>query len=144
MKLGFDPSQYQDMNTDFDPIPNGEYKAIIADIEEKTSRAGDNYLNLKIQIIDGENEGRLLWECLNLWHSNTKPKEIAEKTLATICRAVNLQRLEDTHELLDKPMLIKVKVTPPKGEYPAGNRITKWSAITTNTETKSTKKAWEQ
>ena len=47
----------------FELLPVGWYTAMITGSEMKATKAGDGeYLNLTIQIVEGEYEGRLVWE----------------------------------------------------------------------------------
>ncbi|HBG28369.1 MAG TPA: hypothetical protein DDX75_14880, partial [Phycisphaerales bacterium] len=56
---------------DFEPIPGGEYTAVIVNSEMKPTKDGKgNYLELQFEIIDGEYKGRLLWSRLCLENHN--------------------------------------------------------------------------
>jgi hypothetical protein len=142
---GFNIEDYEDVNQDFEPLPAGEYRAIVADCEEKESRAGNIGLNLKIQIIEGQYENRLIFQWLNINHPKSNVQKIAEAELASIFRALNIQHPTDTAELLDQPLVVKLKVTKPENGYDAGNKVVKWMADkeTAAPET-STKKPWEK
>ena len=64
--------------------PVGDYKAVITESEVKETKAGDGqYLNLRIEIIEGEYQGRIIFVILNLWNPNPKAVEIANRELAT-------------------------------------------------------------
>lgn len=90
-------------------IPAGKYLAIIADTNEKVSKNGDKYIELKLQIVHGEHQNRNLFDILNLWHPNEQPRNIARGTLKAICDAVGV-RASDTQQLCNKPLLITVVV----------------------------------
>ena len=90
-------------------IPAGKYLAIIADTTEKTSKNGDKYIELKLQIVHGEYQNRNLFDILNLWHPNEQPRNIARGTLKAICDAVGV-RASDTQQLCNKPLVITVAV----------------------------------
>lgn len=108
----------------FEPVPAGEYRAHIIASEEKDNKAGTgSYFELKLEIIDGENAGRRVTERLNTNNPNEKAVEIAYRTLSAICHAAGKLNVRDTEELHNIPMLVKVAVTPPRGEYAAGNEI---------------------
>ena len=77
--LKFDASQVEIKN-DFETIPAGEYLAVIADSEWKENKAKTGgYLNLKIEIIDGKNKGRVIFDMLNLQNQN--PKAVGSESL---------------------------------------------------------------
>jgi hypothetical protein len=114
---------------DFTPIPVGDYKAVITDSEVKATKAGDGqYLNMKVEIIEGEYQGRILFVILNLWNPNPKAVEIANRELATIVAAVNKPGAQDSTELHNIPMTIKVGIQPGGGEYGPSNRIKNYMA----------------
>ena len=128
-QLNFDATQV-DPQSSFDPIPAGWYKAIIIESEMKPTRNGQGqYLQLTLQVLDGQHSGRHLWERLNLMNPSTTAVEIAQKTLSAICHAVGVMTPKDSAELHNKPMQVKVKIVPADGQYEARNEITGYKAI---------------
>ena len=107
--IDFNIDEYEVSAPQTGPIPAGKYLAIISDTTEKTSRAGDRYVELTLQIVQGEYQNRLLWDSLNLWHSNEKPRNIARGTLKAICEAVGI-KATDTSQLCNRPLVINVAV----------------------------------
>lgn len=94
---------------DFTPIPVGDYKAVITESEVKQTKAGDGqYLSLRVEIIEGEYQGRIIFVILNLWNPNPKAVEIANRELATIVAAVGKPGAQNSEELHNIPMTIKV------------------------------------
>lgn len=113
---------------DFTPLPAGEYRAMVVASELKATKAGNgHYLSLEIEVIEGEYANRKVFANLNLDNPNQQAVDIAQRDLSAICHAVGVLHVEDSEQLHDKPMRIKVKVTPAKGDYPAGNKITGYS-----------------
>lgn len=95
----------------FDPIPNGEYFAVITESEEKeNAKKTGSYVKFTFEILEGEFKGRKLWVNLNLNNPNAQAVDIARQELSSICRAVGVMRPNDSSDLHDIPMLIKVKV----------------------------------
>ena len=114
----------------FDLIPNCEAPAVIVDSKIKdTSNGKGRMISLTIQIIDGPHKKRLLWENLVLWHESEKAVQIARGKLSSICKAVNTPVIEDTQQLHNKPMLIKVGIRKGKNGYEDSNVIKKYSPI---------------
>lgn len=114
----------------FDPIPAGKYKAIITESEMKPTKAGTGeYLSLRLDIIDGEYEGRVIFDILNLDNPNDEAVRIARKQLSAICRAVSVMTPEDSSDLHDKPMIIKVGIRPASNGYDASNSVKAYEAI---------------
>lgn len=121
--LGNDYQNAKPMD-DFTPIPVGDYKAVITESEVKQTKAGDGqYLNMKVEIIEGEYQGRIIFVILNLWNPNPKAVEIANRELATIVAAVGKPGAQNSEELHNIPMTIKVGIQPGQGEYGPSNRI---------------------
>lgn len=105
---GFD-AQTVEPNDSFDPLPNGDYLCIITASEMKPTKAGDGaYLELEMQVLEGQYQGRKLWDRLNLNNANDTTVKIAKGTLSAICRAVGVLQPKDSCELHDLPMLVKV------------------------------------
>lgn len=119
--------------TDFTPVPPGNYTGMIVNSDMKPTKANDGqYLSLEIDIQGGEFEGRKLFENLNLVNKNAQAQEIAYKTLGEIARAVGLTTVGDSNQLHNKRFNMEVVVTPAKGEYGPGNRVKKYSTISTS------------
>lgn len=109
---------------DFTPIPAGEYLMQIIDSDMKPTRDGTGqYLELTLQIIDGQYKGRLCWDRLNLVNKSQKAVEIAQRTLSAICRAVGVPSVQDSAQLHNKPLIGKVKYVDAQGQYDAKNEM---------------------
>ncbi len=104
---GFDASKVDP--TDFGTIPPGDYEACIVNSEMKATKDGNgSYLNLEVQIINGQFQNRRIFDKLNLQNRNEQAVTIAKGTLSAICRAVNVLTPNDSSELHNKPMRISV------------------------------------
>jgi hypothetical protein len=109
-ELGFD-ARTVEPNEGFDVMPAGEYDAVIVNSEVKPTNAGDGkYLKLELQILNGQFQNRKVWDQLNIWNPNAQAVQIAKGTLSAICRAVNVLTPQDSAELHNKPMRIKLAV----------------------------------
>lgn len=125
----FDPEDYDDMDS-FDPIPIDTYVLAVIDSEMKDNSAGTgSYLNLKIAVQEGDFEGRIIWELLNLDNPSEVAVDIANKKLATLCRAVGVETFDDTDELHDIPFISKVGIKPGDAQYGPKNIIKSYSPI---------------
>lgn len=89
--------------SNFEPIPAGDYKAMITESEMKATKSNTGeFIELKIELTEGEHSGRTFFERLNIVNQNEKAVEIAYQTLAKICKAVNknnIQRTEEIHNI---------------------------------------------
>ena len=128
---GFNPEQHEEVKS-FEPIPKGTYVAMIVDSEMRQTRAADGeYLKLTFEIIDGTYSRRLIWTNLNLRNKNPKAVEIANRNLASICRAVHhMKPLEDSEELHNKAIKIKVDIREAQNGYDASNEIKGYAPAT--------------
>ena len=125
---GFDANAVEPNGT-FDPLPADWYKTVITASEEKPTKAKTgSYLEMKLEVIEGEYKGRLLFERLNLNNPNDQAVSIAQGTLSAICRATGVMTPKDSQDLHDKPIMVKVVVKPADGQYSASNDIKGYEA----------------
>ena len=112
-----------------EPIPAGWYKCAITASEEKPTKAmTGSYLQLEVQVIEGEHQGRKVFDRLNLNNPNQTAVEIAQRTLSSICRSVGVMTPRESSELHDKPLMVKVSVKPADGTYDASNEVKEYAA----------------
>ena len=106
---GFDASTVEPA-TEFEAIPAGKYLAAITSSEMKRTKANDgSFLELTMEVIEGEFKGRRLWARLNLDNRNQTAVRIARAELSSICRAVGVMAPKDSCELHNIPILVTVK-----------------------------------
>lgn len=111
----FDASQIAPRE-DFTPLPSGEYRAQIVDSDLKPTKCNDgHYAELVFEVMDAPHNGRKVWARLNLDNKNPKAVEIAQRDLSAICHAVGKLRINDTFELHNKPLIIRVEFVPAGG-----------------------------
>ena len=116
-------------SSDFEAIPAGTYEAVITDSRMKPTKAGNGaYLELDLEIISGDHKGRRLWDRLNLDNPNKQAVEIAQRSLAQICRAVDVLQPRDSEELHDKPLLVRVSTRTMNDGTP-GNEVKGYMAV---------------
>ena len=111
------------------PVPNGNYVALITDSEMKATKRGDGrYLQLVWEITKGEHKGRMIWDRLNVENPNPTAVKIAQQDLAAICTAMGKGGIDDSDELHYKEITIAVQVSPASNGYDASNEIKGYSA----------------
>ena len=144
---GFNADDFSDIES-YSILPAGTYTAAIVSSENKTTKNGNgSYLELQLEIIDGQYAGRKVWDRLNLHNPNQTAVEIAMRTLASICKAIGIKTPRDSSELHNKPLSVKVAVREYNGNesneikkyMPAERQQSKPSAPTTTVE----KAPWE-
>lgn len=107
---GFDATQVEP-TTSFDPIPAGKYPAAITESVVKPTKDGSgSYLELTFTVVEGEYQGRKVWDRLCTNHPNPMTVKIARGNLSAICRAVGVLQPRDSAELHNLPMIINVKL----------------------------------
>lgn len=120
---GFNAAEIEPQGS-MEPIPAGWYTCMITDSEMKPTKSGTGeYLQLRINVIDGECEGRVVFDSLNLHNSNQTAVEIAQRTLSSICRAIGIMTPNDSSDLHDQPLRVKVAIRPAGNGYDASNEV---------------------
>lgn len=115
--------------SEFTPIPAGDYLAMIVDsgMKETKDKRGQ-YLELVHEIIDGPYKGRKVWERLNLVNANEQTVAIAKRQLSNCCHGVNVFPCTDSQQLHNKPVLIRVKFEKGEGNNNDKNSIKEWKS----------------
>ena len=122
----FDP-ETQEGNS-WELLPVGEYVAQIVEASIQQPKSGDGYyLALTWKIIEGEYEGRQVWQRITFVHSSEQAQTIGRKTLKDLCVALDVnEQVSDAEVFLFKPARIRVGIEKDKqGLYPDKNRITR-------------------
>lgn len=121
--LNFDATAVAPQDS-YEPIPAGEYLAMITDSEMRDTKAGNgSYLKLTFEIADGASKGRLIFENLNLDNPNKTAVEIANRALSSICASLGKKSVQDSSELHYQPLTIKVGIRDGSNGYDASNNI---------------------
>ena len=108
-QLNFDASQV-DPSQPFEAIPSDKYVVEITHSELKPTKAGNgSYLEIEYTVLEGEYQGRKVWDRLCLNHPTQKTVDIARANLSAICHAVNVLRPRESNELHHIPLVITVK-----------------------------------
>ena len=106
---GFNAAEVEP-NNGFELIPSGDYEAVIVASEMKPTKKGGEYLSFEIQIANGPQQNRKLFDNLNLVNANATAVTIAKGTLSAICRAVGVLTPNDSSDLHNKPFRISVGI----------------------------------
>ena len=114
----------------FAPIPEDWYTAEITKSELKdTKDKQGKYLALTCKVLEGEYKGRLIFTNLNLVNKSETAVKIARSDLKKICMAVgHNDELEDSADLHNIPMDVKVTVKPASSQWPAKNELKDFAA----------------
>lgn len=129
-QLNFDARTVAPDQGQQDPVPAGWYKVVMDKSEMKPTKDGTGQrLEMQFKIIDGQYAGRKIFEGLNLVNSNPVAQEIAYKQLSAICHAVNVLVAQDSSQLHNIPLQVKVNLKPASGQYEAKNEVKAYKNI---------------
>jgi hypothetical protein len=129
-QLSFDATGVKPAEGALGAIPAGWYNVVIAASEMKAAKAeGNYYLELQLQVIDGQYANRKVYTRLNICNANPVAQEIAYRELSAICHAVGLLQVGDSQQLHGLPFKVKVSVQAATGEYEAGNNVRAYKNI---------------
>jgi hypothetical protein len=113
----------------FEPVPEGWYRVVITDAEEKPTKAQTgSYLQLTVEIVEGQYQGRKIFDRLNLKNPSQTAVNIANTKLSQICHGIGIMRPETEQGLCNRPLMAMLLVEPPQNGYGAQNKIDKYAA----------------
>ncbi len=119
----FNSEDHDDMGT-FTLLPKGKYNAVIHETDyRENKKQNGHFLEIKFTINEGEFVGSELRSYLNLDNPSAVAVDLANKELATICRAVGKVAIEDSEELHGHELTLDVDIDPGKGDNPDRNKI---------------------
>ena len=128
----FVPEETEDM--EFKPLKAGWYPAELVKSELKTTKdKKGKYLSFQFKVTEDANdessEGRFVFTNLNIVNANETAVKIAHSDLKAICEAVGHEgELEDTVDLHNIPLMIKVSYKPETPDCPDKNEIKGYKA----------------
>lgn len=111
----FNAANVETSNGDFQPLPEGLYKAIIESADITPTKKGDgSYLKLQYGVVGPTHAGRKLFHRITLNNPSMKAVEIGREQIASLFKAIGKNLVGDTDELIGRSVVIKVKVD---GQY---------------------------
>ena len=125
MKLGFTITTAElPESQEYGVLPAGEYSVKVKSCEPKATKKGDGkYLKLAYEVTGPTHIGRIIFSNLNIQNPNPKAEEIGRRELGDLLRAINLQSLEDTDQLIGGNCMVKISVSPATEFYDEGNDV---------------------
>ena len=96
--------------TSYDAIPAGLYEATIANAEIKDSKSGGKYINVRYDITGPSHSGRVVFNMITISNANPKAEEVGRQQLGELIRAIGLDKLADTDQLIGGSLIIKLDV----------------------------------
>lgn len=125
----FSVNDVPESTSNYDPIPEGWYNAVIYSAEVKTTKAGNGkYLNMRYDITGETHAGRVVFGMITVQNPNTTAETIGQQQLGELCRAIGKVVLNDTDELLGATLSIKVAISAREG-YDPRNEVKGFKAL---------------
>lgn len=131
----FDTSTVAPRDNNYELLPAGDYIAQVTDSAINPLKSGNGTgLKLTFTVLQEGYNGRKLFSNLNVQHTNPEAEKIAQQQLRELCEAVGVARLQDTVELHNKPVTIRVKIREDKtGQYGPQNEVVGFKRATAGT-----------
>lgn len=126
---GFRAEDHAALSVERKVVPAGTYRGVFIQSERRTSRAGNDFLEMVFEVTEGECKGHRFWDNMNIWHPKEQVVEIAKARLASACRATGIIAPRDSQELHDRPVAAIVVVRPRKDNGEPQNEITSYAAV---------------
>jgi hypothetical protein len=125
-QFNFDTNSVEKRESNYELLPAGWYTAQVTESEiVKLNSGNGSALKLTIEVLQDGYRGRKVWARLNVQHSNPKAETIAQQQLRELCDSIGVVRMQDTTELHNKPMCVKVKIRKDdSGQYEDQNEVT--------------------
>lgn len=99
----------------FEPVPTNWYPVCITESAMKATKNNTGaYLELKLQIQDGDYAKRVAFARLNLQNANPVAVEIAQRQLSAICHATGVMQVADSTMLHGIPFDARIVLRPEK------------------------------
>lgn len=132
--FNFDANQIAPDAGALGPVPAGWYSALVEESSIESTKDGTGtYIKMKLKIIEPQQfMNRVIFQNFNIKNNNQQAVDIAMGQLSALSHAVGVLNWQDTQELHQRPMKIRVKVRPAQGEYEAQNAITAFKPATEN------------
>lgn len=105
-------------------VPAGTYKVVVGKTEVKETKTGGSAVILGYRVVDGDQEGKLIKDFVNVVNANPEAARIGLQRLATVAFATGFAKdqIGDSDELLNLEPFEVVVTVQDDGEY-QNNRV---------------------
>ena len=120
----------------FEPLNEGDYLMALKSVEDRESKKGDSMVTTVFEVIDGEDQGRLIYDnFLVTCKANPEVTEFAQNRISRFLQAVGVDNgfegigsdYGQLSEYIGKPFVANVTFSKPyknaQGQLTVGNRI---------------------
>ena len=116
-------------SNNYEPLPAGWYSASISDAELRDTKAGTGvYVSVKYVISGPSHQGRIVYGNMNIRNPNPMAEDIGRQQLAALMRAIGLEEIRDTDQLIGGNCEIKLSIKQDE-QYGDRNEIKAWKAL---------------
>jgi hypothetical protein len=124
-QFNFDTNTVEKRENNYELLPAGWYTAQVVDSEIVNLNSGNGQaIKLTFEVLSDGYRNRKVWARLNVRHTNPKAETIAQQQLRELCDSIGVVRMQDTVELHNKPVQIRVKIRKDDtGQYEDQNEI---------------------
>ncbi|WP_212722868.1 DUF669 domain-containing protein [Zooshikella ganghwensis] len=127
--LGFSTQAYDPNINFFTPIPAGDYLAMIDKADVKMNKAGTgHYIAFSYIILEGQYAERRVFDNQNISHPNQQAENIGRRAISAIGQALGNPNVQDSDQLLNQPLVIKVTIRNNKQSNEPENVIRGWAS----------------
>lgn len=106
----------------YDPLPPGFYNASITEVTLETAKSGGKYFKVRYDITGPTHAGRVVFGNINVKNANQRAEEIGRQQLGELMRAIGLDTLKDSDQLIGGRLKIKLTVEESE-QYGTQNRV---------------------
>lgn len=129
--------------TDFTLIPPGKYPVEIEEASVKRTKSENgHYIKLLFRVIDGEYKGTPLYENLNIDNPNNQTVEIAKRVLTAIMKAIGLNRVSDSAELVGGKLIAHVRVKNEQNQIRTFSSLSDFTPVEESASNNQEKPPW--
>lgn len=116
-------------SNNYEPLPAGWYSASISDAELRDTKAGTGvYVSVKYVISGPSHQGRIVYGNMNIRNPNSMAEDIGRQQLAALMRAIGLDEIRDTDQLIGGNCEIKLSIKQDE-QYGDRNEIKAWKPL---------------
>jgi len=125
-QFNFDTNTVEKRESNYELLPAGWYTAQVTESDIVALKSGNGRaIKLTFDVLTEGYRGRKVWAQLNVQHTNPQAEQIAQQQLRELCDSIGIVRMQDTVELHNKPVQIKIKIRKSDNpQYEDSNDIT--------------------
>lgn len=110
----FSASELPQSDRSYDLIPDGWYTVKITEAKVSPTKSGTGEkIDVRYDILGPSQQGRVIFGAINIRNQNPTAESIGLQQLGEIMRAIGLDRIEDSDQLVGGELQIKVRIKQP-------------------------------